>query len=77
MSNLEKSMSEDPKCTERGMRIFCTRAKKILNDFKGRLMTSKYETPFEFATDYRKTTQAVYFKVKLNNICSYFYLYLV
>jgi hypothetical protein len=77
MSNLDKSMSEDPKCTERGMTIFCTRAKKILNDFKGRLMTSKYETPFEFATDYRKTTQAVYYKVKLNKYMFVFLLIFV
>jgi len=66
MSNLDKSMSEDPRCTERGMRSFYRKAKKILNDFKGRLMTSKYETPFEFATDFRKTTKAVDYKVNLN-----------
>lgn len=64
MSNLEKSMSDHPKCLEKWRMKFHGMVKENLNCFKGGLMTCKYETPLDFLTDIRKTFNCMFLKVQ-------------
>jgi hypothetical protein len=61
-------MLHDPKCMKMGRKQFYEMAKITLNDFKAQLMTSKYKTPYDFATDFRIALNCVVDKVKKLNL---------